>query len=134
MGAIKWTKRRTSPQTDQTPYGTVELERNVDQTSKGARIIRHATPLSHKYAPMNVNAICTDLGDNHGRPVTASSVQNVTARVGSIACTKEEVWVSSRGSGRTRPFRSGFEAHPGFHVTRNRGERDPSPASAADSA
>jgi hypothetical protein len=107
LDGIKWTKRCASPQTYQTPYGTVELERNVYQTSKGgkiycpldaeARIIRHATPLfarqlSHKYAQMNVNAVCADLGENHGRPVTASYVQNVADWVGGIACATEESW------------------------------------------
>ncbi|MEA1052413.1 hypothetical protein U5801_21770 [Lamprobacter modestohalophilus] len=62
-----------------------------------ARIIRHATPLfakqlSHKYAQMNVNAVCADLSDNHGRPVTASYVQNVTDWVGAIAMAQEETW------------------------------------------
>lgn len=107
LGAIKWTRRCTSHQTYQTPYGTVGLERHVYQTSQGgkiycpldadARIIRHATPLfakqlSHKYAQMNVNAVCADLSDNHGRPVTASYVQNVTDWVGAIAMAQEETW------------------------------------------
>ncbi len=73
LGAIKWTKRCASPKVYQTPYGAVEVERNVYQTSQGgriycpleaaARIIRHATPRlpsssPHKYAQMNVNAVC----------------------------------------------------------------------------
>lgn len=106
-GAIKWTKRCAAPKTYQTPYGAIQIERNVYQTSQGgriycpleanARIIRHATPLfakqlSHKYAQMNVNAVCADLRENHARPVTASYVQNVTDWVGSIACAKEETW------------------------------------------
>ncbi len=107
MGAIKWTKRCAAPKTYQTPYGAVEVERNVYQTSKGgriycpleaaARIIRHATPrfaqqLSHKYAQTNVNAVCLDLRENHGRQIAASSVQNVADGVGGIAEAKEEVW------------------------------------------
>jgi len=107
MGAIKWTKRCTSPKKYQTPYGEVEIERHVYQTSKGgriycpletaARIIRHATPrfaqqLSHKYAQNNVNAVCQDLWDNHRRKIAASYVQNVADWVGAIACAKEEPW------------------------------------------
>ncbi|MBK1650372.1 ISKra4 family transposase, partial [Rhabdochromatium marinum] len=55
MGAIKWTKRGVSPKTYQPPYGAIEVERNVYQTSQGgriycpleasARLIRQATPL-----------------------------------------------------------------------------------------
>jgi hypothetical protein len=107
MGAIKWTKRCVSPKTYQTPYGAIEVERNVYQTSQGgriycpleasARIIRHATPLfaqqlSHKYSQMNVNAVCDDLRANHGRQIAASYVQNTADWVGSIACAKEELW------------------------------------------
>ena len=107
LGAIKWTKRCAAPKVYQTPYGAVEVERNVYQTSKGgriycpleaaARIVRHATPrfaqqLSHKYAQSNVNAVCLDLRENHGRQIAASSVQNVADWVGGIAEAKEEVW------------------------------------------
>jgi len=107
MGAIKWTKRCVSPKTYQTPYGAIEVERNVYQTSQGgriycpleasARIIRHATPrfaqmLSHKYSQMNVNAVCGDLRENHGRQIAASYVQNTADWVGGIACAKEERW------------------------------------------
>lgn len=106
-GDIKWTKRTTSPKKYQTPYGEIEVERQVYQTSKGgkiycpleqnARIIRHATPrfakqLSHKYAEMNVNKVCNDLEDNHGRKIAASYVQNVADWVGGIAGAKEEQW------------------------------------------
>lgn len=107
MGAIKWTKRCAAPKTYQTPYGAVEVERNVYQTSQGgriycpleaaARLIRHATPrfaqqLAHKYAQSNVNAVCRDLRENHGRQIAASYVQNVADWVGSLAEAKEEVW------------------------------------------
>lgn len=106
-GDIKWTKRTTSPKKYQTPYGEIEIERHVYQTSQGgriycpleqnARIIRHATPrfakqLSHKYAELNVNKVCCDLQQNHGRKIAASYVQNVAEWVGSIAGAKEEVW------------------------------------------
>lgn len=106
-GNIKWTKRTSSPKKYQTPYGEIEVERCVYQTSKGgkiycpleqnARIIRHATPrfakqLSHKYAEMNVNKVCKDLEENHRRRIAASYVQNVADWVGGIACAKEEQW------------------------------------------
>jgi len=106
-GGIKWTKRGSNRKNYQTPYGEVEIERYVYQTSKGgkiycplehnARIIRHATPrfarqLSYKYAEMNVNKVCNDLEDNHGRKIAASYVRNVADRVGGIASAKEEQW------------------------------------------
>ncbi len=107
MGEIKWTRRSTSPKQYQTPYGEVEIARHVYQTSKGgriycpleaqARIVRHAPPrfaqqLSHKYAQLNVNALCQDLWDNHRRKIAPSYVQNVADWVGGIACAKEEHW------------------------------------------
>lgn len=106
-GGIKWTKRGRNPKKYQTPYGEIEIERHVYQTSKGgkiycpleqnARIIRHATPrfakrLSYKYAEMNVNKVCNDPEENHGRKIAASYIQNVAGRVGGIACAKEEQW------------------------------------------
>lgn len=106
-GEIKWTKRDTTSKKYQTPYGEIEIKRHIYQTSKGgktycplehnARIIRHATPrfakqLSHKYAELNVNKVCKDLWENHGRKIAASYVQNVAQWVGDIANAKEEQW------------------------------------------
>ena len=104
LGDVIWTHKMTNPKPYQTPYGE---ERHLYQTAKGgksycplehnARIIRHATPrfakqLAHKYAEMNVNRVCHDLLDNHGRKIAASYVQNVADWVGSIACATEEDW------------------------------------------
>ncbi len=99
-GSVKWTNKGQTPHLYQTPYGAVEVLRYVYQTSKGGRtwcplddrahIIRHATPLfakqlTHKYAFNNAKAVCSDLEENHGRPVTKSYVQNVVDWVGGIA-------------------------------------------------
>lgn len=107
IDGIKWTKRASNRKKYQTPYGEIERERYVYQTSKGgkiycpleqnARIIRHATPrfakqLSYKYAEMNVNKVCEDLVENHGRNIAASYVQNIAEWVGGIAAAKEEQW------------------------------------------
>lgn len=107
VGAIKLTARGRDPKEYQTPYGVVEVERYVYQSSRGgrifcplehqARIIRGATPLfasqlSHKYAQLNVRAVQTDLEQNHGRKVATSYIQNVADWVGSIALAKEEHW------------------------------------------
>lgn len=107
VGEIKLTARGCDPKEYQTPYGVVEVERYVYQSSRGgriycplehqARIIRGATPLfasqiSHKYAQLNVRAVQTDLEQNHGRKVAASYIQNVAEWVGNIATAKEEDW------------------------------------------
>lgn len=107
LGDIKMTARNKDNKTYQTPYGSVQLERYVYQSSKGgkiycpleqnARIIQSATPrfaqqLSHKYANMNAPAVCRDLEENHHRKVAHSYLQDVSDWVGGIAQAKEEVW------------------------------------------
>jgi hypothetical protein len=84
VGALKLTARGRDPKRYQTPYGAVEVERYVYQTSHGgrihcpleqqARIVRGATPLfasqiSHKYAQLNARAVQRDLAQNHARAV-----------------------------------------------------------------
>jgi hypothetical protein len=107
VGETKLTARGRHPKEYQTPYGVVEVERYVDQTSRGGRIfgpleqqgriVRGATPrfasqLSHKYAQLNVRAVQQDLELNHGRRVATSSIQNVAEWVGTLATAKEETW------------------------------------------
>ncbi len=107
VGAIKLTARGRDPKAYQSPYGEVQVERYVYQSSRGgriycplehqARIVRGATPLfasqiSHKYAHLNVRAVQADLEQNHGRKVAASYIQNVAEWVGTIATAKEEDW------------------------------------------
>jgi hypothetical protein len=107
VGALKLTARGRDPKPYQTPYGVVEVERYVYQTSRGgriycpleqqARIIRGATPLfasqiSHKYAQLNARAVQTDLEQNHGRKIATSYIQHVAEWVGDIAAAKEADW------------------------------------------
>ncbi|MGA8010047.1 MAG: ISKra4 family transposase [Thiomonas sp.] len=107
VGEIKLTARGRDPKEYQTPYGAVQIERYVYQSSRGgsifcplerqARIVRGATPLfasqiSHKYAQLNVRAVQADLERNHGRKVAASYIRNVAEWVGDIAAAKEEDW------------------------------------------
>jgi len=107
VGALKLTARGRDPKPYQTPYGVVEVERHVYQTSRGgriycpleqqARIVRGATPLfasqiSHKYAQLNARAVQTDLAQNHGRQIATSYIQHVAEWVGNIATAKEEDW------------------------------------------
>jgi hypothetical protein len=105
VGEIKLTARGRDPKEYQTPYGAVQIERYVYQSSRGGRIycplehqgriVRGATPLfasqiSHKYAQLNVRAVQADLEQNHDRKVAASYIQNVAEWVGDIAAAKEE--------------------------------------------
>ena len=107
VGETKLTVRGRHPKVYQSPYGEVQVERYVYQTSRGgriycplehqARIVHGATPrfaseLSHKYAQLNVRAVQRDLAANHGRKVATSYIQNVADYVGSIATAKEENW------------------------------------------
>ena len=107
VGEIKLTARGRDPKEYQTPYGAVEVERYVYQSSRGgriycplehqARIVRGATPrfasqLSHKDAQLNARAVQADLEQNHGRTVAASYIQNVAEWVGDIATAKEADW------------------------------------------
>ena len=107
VAEIKLTARGRDPKEYQTPYGVVEVERYVYQTSRGGRIycplehqgriVRGATPLfasqiSHKYVQLNVSAVQTDLEQNHGRKLARSYIQNVAEWVGNIATAKEENW------------------------------------------
>lgn len=107
LGTTKLTVRVKDNKTYQTPYGRVELQRHVYQTTKGgkiycpledkARIIRNATPkfakqISHKYSNMNASAVCRDLEENHHRKIAHSYLQDVSDWVGSIAQAKEEKW------------------------------------------
>ncbi|NJL37952.1 MAG: hypothetical protein HC899_15350 [Leptolyngbyaceae cyanobacterium SM1_4_3] len=91
----------------QTPYGIVEINRHVCQSSSSGttlcplevdgRVIVTATPrfakqISHKYAEMSSLRLVADLQENHGRSVHRSFVQTLSEAVGSNALLKEETW------------------------------------------
>jgi hypothetical protein len=107
LGAEKYTARSKDNKKYQTPYGEVNIERYVYQSSKGgkiycplesaARIIETATPkfskiISNKYARMSAGESVEDMEENHGRKIAQSFVQNISDAVGSIAIAKEEKW------------------------------------------
>ena len=107
FGDVKMTSREKNNKVYQTPYGAVEVKRNIYQTSKGgktycplednAQIIRGSTPkfakqISHKYSNMNAPSVCADLQENHHRKISHSYLQEVTNWVGGIAQAKEETW------------------------------------------
>lgn len=107
LGTARLTSKGKVRKEYQTPFGAIELERHVYQTSAGgatycpldekARIIISSTPkfakmISHKYASLSARELAEDLAQNHGRNVTRCFIQNTADMVGSIAQASEEVW------------------------------------------
>lgn len=107
MGSVKMTSMGLLPKRYQTPYGEVEIERHVYQTSKGgatfcplerdARIILTSTPrfasqVSHKIAESAADSVVEDLVVNHNRPVSKNVVQRVADAVSAVVQIKEENW------------------------------------------
>lgn len=102
---VRHTARCLTEKKYQTPWGVVNINRYVYQTSEGgriycpleesARIIHGSTPrfarmLSHKYASMNAGATKADMEMNHGRSLNRSFLQNVAESVSAIAQLTEE--------------------------------------------
>ena len=90
-----------------TPYGLVEVERHVYQTSAGgetfcpldkdARIVGSATPklakmVSHKYSRNSVDEVKTDIKSNHGISLCREYIQRIAEMVGLLVTAKEENW------------------------------------------
>jgi hypothetical protein len=107
IGDIRLTSKGKVVKRYETPYGAVNIERHVYQTSKGgktycpldekARIIISSTPrfakiITHKYTRASAREVSEDLEKNHGRSVARSFLQNVVEVVGSIAQATEETW------------------------------------------
>ncbi len=107
IGDSNWTSKGKVEKTYQTPYGETEIKRHVYQSSQGgrifcplerdARIILTATPkfakvLSSKYSEFGSSRVIKDLGENHGREVARSFVQNVCDAIGAVAFAKEADW------------------------------------------
>lgn len=108
VGAIKFTAKGSKESKEiQTPYGSIEIDRYVYQTSRGgktyiplevgSRIIDTSTPkfakmVSSKYSVDGAPGVQRDLEENHNRPVALSFIKNVSDTVGTIAEAKEEDW------------------------------------------
>lgn len=108
IGPTKLTAKNTKESKEfQTPYGAVEVNRFVYQTSDGgktyvpldvgSRIINTSTPkfakmISSKYAGDGAPGVQRDLAENHNRPVALSFIKNISDSVGIIAVAKEEDW------------------------------------------
>ena len=107
VAGVKHTVRVRSPQTYETPYGPVQVERNVYQSSKGGRtyvpleadgrMVLNSTPrysqiVSGKYARLGADAICEDLLECNGRKLSRNYAKNLSDFVGSIAQCYEDQW------------------------------------------
>ena len=107
VGRVRLTSKGQVLKEYHTPYGLVEVERHVYQTSSGgetfcpldkeARIIGSATPklakmVSHKYSRNSVDEVKTDFASNHGRSLSREYIQSIAEMIGIIAIAKEESW------------------------------------------
>jgi len=111
MGGERWTSKGCLPKPYQSPYGEVEVNRHVYQTSKGgetfcpleiaARVVRTATPLfarqvAFKLGVMNSTAALDDLAES-GRCIARSYLQEIALDVASVAVEKEIAWSYAPG-------------------------------------
>jgi hypothetical protein len=107
INGIKHTVRDRLPQTYETPYGQVKVQRNSYQTSKGGRsyvpleikgrMVLNSTPryaqiVSGKYARFGADAICEDLLECNGRNLSRNYAKKLSDFVGSIAGCYESEW------------------------------------------
>ena len=104
---VKHTAKNYAPQTYETPYGPVQVERHTYQTCKGgrayvplendARMILNSTPrysqmVSGKYARFGADAICEDLLECNGRTLSRHYAKKLSDFVGSVAQYYETEW------------------------------------------
>jgi hypothetical protein len=107
VNGIKHTVRVCSPQTYETPYGPVQVERNVYQNSRGGRVYvplendgrmvlnstpRYAQIVSGKYARFGADSIREDLLECNGREISRNYAKKLSDFVGSIAGCHESQW------------------------------------------
>lgn len=107
IGDVKMTSKGKTAKEYETPYGTVECERHVYQSSGGgrvycplddrARIIISSTPkfaqmISYKYASTSAAEVEEDLHQNHNRKVTRGFIQKMGDMLGFIVLAAEKKW------------------------------------------
>jgi len=107
VGGVKHTVKHYAPQTYETPYGPVQVERHTYQSSRGgrtyvplendARMILNSTPrysqiVSGKYARLGADAICEDLLEGNGRTLSRNYAKKLSDFVGSVAQCHESEW------------------------------------------
>ncbi len=106
-GNRKYTSKGKVAKHYQTPYGEVELERHVYQSTAGgatycpldksAKIIVGSTPLfskqvSSKYSETGSSRVQKDLKENHGRTISRNFICDISEAVGRAIEEKEELW------------------------------------------
>ena len=107
IAGVKHTVKNYAPQTYETPYGPVQVQRHTYQTCKGgrayvplendARMILNSTPkysqiVSGKYTRFGADAICEDLLECNGRKLSRNYAKKLSDFVGSIAQCYETEW------------------------------------------
>jgi hypothetical protein len=107
VNGVKHTVKDYAPQTYETPYGPVPVERHTYQTWKGgrayvplendARLVLNSTPkyaqiVSGKYARFGADAIREDLLECNGRDLSRNYAKRLSDFVGTIAQCHETEW------------------------------------------
>lgn len=107
FGSVKMTSKGLYNKTYQTPYGEVDVQRHLYQTSTGgatfcpleqeARIILTSTPrfasqVSHKMSEMAAPPAQRDFEVNHNRKIAHAMMQRLSEAVASVVQIKEETW------------------------------------------
>jgi len=107
VDGVKHTVKAKSPQIYETPFGPVEVERYVYQTSQGGRgyvpleadgrMVLNSTPrysqiVSGKYARLGADAIREDLLECNGRRISRNYAKRLSDYVGTIAQCYESQW------------------------------------------
>jgi len=107
VGPVRLFSKGKSPQVYETPYGPVEVERQVYQTAQGgktycpletaARLILNSTPrwakiVSYKYASFGADSVVDDLRECNGRTLSNRYCKMLGDVVGTFAAAKEESW------------------------------------------
>ena len=104
---IKHTVKDYAPQTYETPYGPVQVQRHTYQSSKGgrayvplendSRMVLNSTPryaqiVSGKYARFGADSIREDMLECNGREISRNYAKKLSDFVGSIAQCYETEW------------------------------------------
>ena len=104
---VKYTSKGQIGKNYQTPYGEINLNRHVYQSSQGgktycplekdAKIIAGSTPkfakmVSSKYSSNAARLVQKDLDENHGRYISKAYIKDISDLVGQIALEKVEKW------------------------------------------
>ena len=107
VNGVKHTVKDYAPQSYETPYGPVQVERHTYQTSKGGRayvplevdgrMVLNSTPryaqiVSGKYARFGADSIREDLRECNGREISRNYAKKLSDWVGTLAQCYESEW------------------------------------------